>query len=539
MEVVQCKKDSEIPRSELQLLEALRRLPPSDGCALHSIAWQGIRSNRQADGEADIVVLHAQFGVLVIEVKGGGIEIENGGWISTDASGNRHSIKDPFEQATSSKHALLRYLRQIDPSIQNRTDFAHAVAFPDVSFQNAFLSPSSPREIIFDRQDIAELANAIARTFKHWRASRGVDQSLRQRLRNLLVPTVSIRRRLSDSVADIEQRIIHLTAEQIRVSDAMRRNRRAIIFGGAGTGKTLLAVERSKCLSNAGNETLLLCFNRPLAQHLQVELEDTNVTASTFHSFCIAAFNAAGRPFAPITDIEWWGQGAATLLVDCSALINLAFDAILVDEAQDFHRSWLEALECLLSSRQDSIFIAYGDSHQLLWERGWGEWVERSQWSKFDLIENCRNTRLIGAKVAEVFSEDLHCRCPDGVPPEFHRLDVKREGVYPVIEVIRQSIEEEHIQPHQIQILTSTTEIAKRLQETSIWDLQFSSLDGSGDIKVDTIHRFKGLESALVIIVFGSEVTSLPAHQLQILKYVAYSRAKAVLHVFSPRDISL
>src|SRR5262245_20543040 len=79
----------------------------------HSVAWQAPRAGREGDGEADFVLLHPRHGLLVLEVKGGRINVDEGRWSSIDRYGTRHPIKDPFRQATASKHALLRYLRDV------------------------------------------------------------------------------------------------------------------------------------------------------------------------------------------------------------------------------------------------------------------------------------------------------------------------------------------------------------------------------------------------------------------------------------------
>jgi hypothetical protein len=72
-----------------------------------------VRSGRPGDGEADFVAVHPSHGIIVIEVKGGGIEVDQGRWMSTDRNGVQHAIKNPFEQAAASKHDLLRFL-QVD-----------------------------------------------------------------------------------------------------------------------------------------------------------------------------------------------------------------------------------------------------------------------------------------------------------------------------------------------------------------------------------------------------------------------------------------
>ena len=119
----------------------------------------------------------------------------------------------------------------------------------------------------------------------------------------------------------------------------------------------------------------------------------------------------------------------------------------------------------------------------------------------------------------------------------FHRLDVRREGVGPVVSLVERAIREEGLQPSQIAVITSNRGLAEKVQQSMAGDIPFASLDSpAGNFPVaDTIHRFKGLESSFVIAVFGPEVGDGRGAGLQELKYVAYSRPTAVLHVFSPK----
>ena len=91
--------------AEGRLYNTFRDSLPDDYVVFHSVAWQ-VRDTRSGvwDGEADFVVVHPDQGVLVIEVKGGRIRYDGatGEWWS-----NQNPIKDPFEQARSSKYSLL------------------------------------------------------------------------------------------------------------------------------------------------------------------------------------------------------------------------------------------------------------------------------------------------------------------------------------------------------------------------------------------------------------------------------------------------
>lgn len=536
MQVVQVQPESALPKSELKVIAALKKFDAPHCLALHSIAWQGIRSNRQGDGEADFVILDGNRGILILEVKGGGIEMIDGAWFSTNARNERNPIKNPFEQARSSKHALLKYLMDTQPAIARGISVAHAVVFPDVTCDFAWLGPDSPRAIVIDRADLADAPAAIARVFDHWKSRSGPDTSERALLRAALAPTVTVRRLLRDVVRDTEAELLRLTDEQIKAFDCVRRNRKLITLGGAGTGKTVLAVERCRQLSAAGSSVLLVCFNRPLRDRLRRALQGTSVVVETFHSLCTSTFDNAKLVHRPIQDTVWWESKAAEQLVDAWGSRE-TFDAIVVDEAQDFAENWLDALECLLCSRDDSVHAIYGDGHQALWQRGWQQWMARHDWPQFELFRNCRNSAPISKRVAMVFGDEADALGASGADPVFHRLDLRREGVAPVVALVERAVREEELQPSQIAVITSNRDLAEKVQQSMAGDMPFGSLDSAaGDFPIaDTIHRFKGLEASFVIAVFGSELGNGREPSVQELKYVAYSRPTAVLHVFSPK----
>lgn len=536
MQVVQVQPDSALPKSELKVIAALRKFDALHCLALHSIAWQGIRSNRQGDGEADFVILDGNRGILVLEVKGGGIEMVDGAWFSTNARNERNAIKNPFEQARSSKHALLKYLMDTQPAIARKASVAHAVAFPDVTCDFAWLGPDSPRAIVIDRADLADPSAAIARVFDHWKSRSGPDASERALLRAALAPTITVRRLLRDVVRDTEAELLCLTDEQVKAFDCVRRNRKLITLGGAGTGKTVLAVERSRQLAAAGSSVLLVCFNRPLRDRLRQALQGTTVVVETFHSLCASTFDKAKVVHAPVQDSDWWESKAADLLVDAWGSRG-TFDAVVVDEAQDFAENWLDALECLLCSRDDSVYAIYGDGHQTLWQRGWQRWMACHNWPQFELFRNCRNSAPISKRVAMVFGDEADPLGASGADPVFHRLDIRREGVEPVVALVERAIREEGLQPSQIAVITSNRDLAEKVQQSMAGDMPFGSLDSpAGNFPIaDTIHRFKGLEASFVIAVFGPEIGDGRDAGAQELKYVAYSRPTAVLHVFSSK----
>src|SRR5882757_4867463 len=104
-------EDEPSEESERIAAAAFKQLS-DDWTVLHHVSWQSKRGGRQGDGEVDFVLLHRAHGIIVIEVKGGGIEISEGRWYTTNRHGTKHQIRNPYEQAVASKHALVGWLSE-------------------------------------------------------------------------------------------------------------------------------------------------------------------------------------------------------------------------------------------------------------------------------------------------------------------------------------------------------------------------------------------------------------------------------------------
>src|SRR5262249_44196797 len=126
---------------------------------------------------------------------------------------------------------------------------------------------------------------------------------------------------------------------------------RAAVEGVAGSGKTILALAQAQRFACAGKRTLLVCYNRPLADWLRQQLPDRyrdSVNVHTFHGLCAYFCQRAGIRFdASREDDAFWEYQAPELLEQASQLAPSVdkFDAVVVDEGQDFRELWWTVLE--------------------------------------------------------------------------------------------------------------------------------------------------------------------------------------------------
>lgn len=205
------------------------------GWCSRGVPWQGQRWGRQGDGEADFIIAHRSQGIVVVEVKGGRLEVIDGKWVQTSRGGHRKELgQSPAAQAADSKRKLMDYLPQHMSRVPSLR-CGHAVCFPAVSVDND-LAPDTPRQIVIDVGDLRDITSTMKRVTGHWDKTTKFDEKQFSEIRKALAPTRSLRLKLRDQADEIVEQLIELTDQQARVLHFIQAPRRATIIGGAGTG---------------------------------------------------------------------------------------------------------------------------------------------------------------------------------------------------------------------------------------------------------------------------------------------------------------
>ncbi|MDI6874586.1 NERD domain-containing protein [Candidatus Solincola sp.] len=545
-----------VPRGELRFYQYLRDGLPDEYTVFHSLPYLSAGERGIFEHEIDFLVVHRKKGLLTIEVKGGEEVIyrpRERKWFSVPASGDRrHEIKDPFDQARSNMHWLKEEIlkRGVFPGADDLPcAYGYAVAFPDAAVQAKHFPPHALPELVIDREGLDEVGERVEGIMDRMRrpGSRALTEREYNDLYNrFLLPefrlTTSIARRLEDEEAEI----LRLTEEQCRVLDVLRNQRRALIQGYAGTGKTQLAVEKARRLAAEGLSVLILCFNRPLAAYLrkQIRPEEGRIDVYNYHDLCIRLAERAGLPCQVPGEEDrerrqrFWAQEVPRLLGRALDLLDLRYDAVVVDEGQDFRREWSESVLKLLRDREESHLYIFFDERQNLYHGEEPQFPVRGD--PFLLTENCRNTRRIceaACRIGEIDEEDYRFdRNPEG--EEVRYLPYREPKEQPgIIEDVVSRLLKKGIRPGQITILSphvrerSCLSGVEELAGCRLVDFEDPGLS-SNDLVFCTLKRFKGLESDVVI--FCDMDGRFPVHDRKD-QYVAVTRAKHLLYVVHDR----
>jgi hypothetical protein len=405
-------------RAERNVYNALQNQLGNDWTVFHSVAWIAPRRLGETpnDGETDFLILHPQKGVLLIEVKGGIIACdgETQRWTSTGSGGTLHAIDDPFHQATKFKYGLRNKFRSLPQWRREWVDFGHAVIFPDCVLSAGLrLPPNAPPEILIDASGMNALLPRLNAIFSYWDASGErltKGGQLTETLIGLLAPTTTLPNPLWIQAQQVQAELLTLTEEQFRLLDTLKRNPRVAVAGAAGSGKTLMAVEKAQRLAREGFRTLLACHSTLLARHLQKicpEITGEAGFVGTFHDWCAAvAGEAAVALPRTAADEPNWDAYPDTLITALAARPDLKVDALLLDEAQDISDDWWLALMESLRDRADAVTYVFYDNNQNVYPGT--PLTPGLDFMSIDLVENLRNTHCIHKATRPFYHSEIN-----------------------------------------------------------------------------------------------------------------------------------
>ncbi len=345
-----------LSRAEQAVHRALGASLPAGWTAWHSLR---IRTARNLEGEGDFVLAIPDRGILVLEVKGGSVEVKNGLWLQN----GRPMGKPPRDQGLEYSRKLRDKLREVTP--HGAPWIAVATALPDTPFSE----PPSAGDlggVVIGQQDLPYLREALLamvdRLFVDARPP--VDAAFVDALHALWCETWTPRLTLGGRARLRERELVALDQPQLDVLDMVEDNARCVVYGGPGTGKTLLARDMVERLRARGARPVYLCFTSALASGLRTGgLAD----AWTVRELAAALLEEAGvalQDGAPLS--AWtpatWESAPLRCALDALPAIGPRFDAVVVDEGQDLSTNDWELVKALAGAHPLWCFADGGQS---------------------------------------------------------------------------------------------------------------------------------------------------------------------------------
>jgi hypothetical protein len=508
----------------------------------HSVDWVIARDGRSEQGEADFVIAHPELGILVLEAKGGSIAYDPATrrWVQRGRGGAHELDEDPFHQAEDEMRSLTRILEAQPGWERWKPSYGFGVAFPDGRYERA-AHPGAPVELAIDHDDLARLSERVPEVMRTWRRpGRAFGAEGMDALALALGFRVEVRLPLRLRFDEEDKKIVELTQDQAWVLAFVMNRTRAAVTGAAGSGKTLLALQLAKRLAAKGHRTLLTCFNRRLAEHLREQAGGVrDLDVHHFHELCVRVAGEAGLT-VPSADIEpgarHFEHDLPELLLEATTKLGPRYDAVVVDEGQDFREWWWPALLALHRDPDEGMLYVFLDDNQNLYG---GTLPIAEDLRVGPMPHNLRNTREIGEFVSVFYAGEQKpiAKGPAGRPVEIlgYRDD---EGLARLLgTVLRNLLEEEHLSMEDIVVLTPSGTGKSRLRARGdVEGYRLSETVEPGTILATSVHAFKGLERPVVIL---AELGDKHLEDLRQYLYVGGSRARNHLIVLASEPVAV
>lgn len=497
-------------------------------------------SDQNKNHEIDALVMLPGRGVVVLEVKGNGIAwSEAVGWSSM--RGGLQVPAHPVEQARTAMYAV-RNLVEHDPrwGSRERIRWAHAVVTPFTAFGPDFVLPDLPRWMLHDRDDQGSLVERLEAQLdltRHHDAHDPGSDDLEMIAQILTRPRGMVR----DALAESEERAAiadQLTMEQAVLLGATRLLRRVEVRGGAGSGKTVLALQQAKELRRGASgrkpeRVALLCYSIGLAEHLKRVVagwswKERPAFVGTFHEFG----RQWGAPTGSRMDSEFWEEELPAEMARLAAGLTEGqrYDSIIVDEAQDFADSWWTAVLSALRDEETGGLYVYSDENQRLFAR-YGE--PPVALVPLVLDHNLRNTRQILDAFAPLAPSKMRPRGSEGPAVRFvpASADDALDAADEAVEALLEQWPQEHVcllttgARHPVQKERASGEDQEAYWRT-FWD--------TDDVFYGHVLGCKGLERRAVVLCVNDDGTRERSRERL---YVGMSRATDVLVVVGDPEV--
>ncbi len=515
----------------------------STGLPAEWTAWHSLRARSESgwEGEGDFVIAIPERGMLVVEVKGGVIEVRDGQWLQNG------ELMDPPPRKQAHTFARLLVEKLAERGVPSTPPFAVATAFPTCPFS------SPPRQgdldgAVLGQQDLPYLREALEamRDPLFGDRPRPRDHRWIAALHELWGETWTPRLALGEHALLREQELVPLDREQLRVLDMLRRNQRCLVTGGAGTGKTLLACEMWRRLRERGSKPVLLCFTKALASALRASGIGDAFTVRELAAQLVTDAGIDVQDGAVTADwtAETWELVPLYAAADALDRARDRFGAVVIDEAQDLSPNDWE-LVCGLSEGRP--LWGFADDSQGFWS---DRHVPREMFgATFELWERYRCPEPLAKfadsyRAARLASVPPPARVPSTPPTgPVAPLDELRIVRLPSASALEQYVTRDihkalsdGLPAKDIAVLSLGGQLktdlcrADRIGDVAV--RRADSPDAGQHVVADTFLRFKGLERPLILVV----ELDRGRHRYDVRMHVALTRATVRCLVFATKE---
>lgn len=497
-----------------------------------SVRWYSEENGKRIDSECDFLIFNPDYGFLCVECKGGkGIYVDDDDtWFLQEYDEDRKLRCSPYKQAEESMRFFKRYyedeLETAYPGI-----YGNAVAFPKFAVSSP-ITVESPLALTIDIEDMGNLQTRIIEIFRYFNVKRGGHASFmapdaQKKFISLINKRIALSVAAGALIEDKERELAEINQTQDVVIDLLTHYPRAFIIGGAGTGKTWIAIKKIKRCLLSGKYPLFLCYNATLAARIKRNIGMAGADVYSIDEFAETILGTACETAPSVNGCKEY----ANLLEQLPDLQQ--YDLVIVDEAQDFTEDWAYCANLLVKDK-GSLYVFYDES-QNLFSHDFGDkfFIDGEP---FVLRYNIRNTSNIYQYTLDrtALGTDTLVNQIEGVEPDVRKLTRKQAVISFVDSVVNKLVNKEGVSPEKIVILSN-----QRLDQSVLNDVSYvggyplTSLTDTvpGGVVFASVEDFKGLESDIIIFINHTYKGEANTEGIRAIQYTALTRARFYLYV--------
>lgn len=482
------------------MFDALERLP-DDYYVFHSFKIVKVVEGELKESETDFVIFNKAKGILCLEAKAGLPSYHDERWFYS--SGIEMAHGGPYKQADANKWKLKKYIEDkgFDDIIRN-CKLLHAVWFPSVTeiefCQINFPSDGDKKLTLIDTA-LDEPQKYLDEIFDI-SIPGGVKTNLsgyqiKRLFNSVLCPSFNLVPSLRKDYDSKRRAFNRLLKEQAKLLDYLEDQNTAVINGVAGSGKTMIAIEKARRCSAREEKVLFLCYNRLLCEYLKDNYKDDNISFYTLDALACKVCDTS------VADLTKLNKRFEELFYEQ----QFPYKHVIIDEAQDFGQDSIEesniidTLESIvLDESVNGTFYLFYDKLQLVQGKKIPSYIQDAD-CKLTLYKNCRNTENIAISSLRPF--------PGIRKPQLSEYYIRGESPSVFFAYTPETMKEqidtilERCQSEKIEdvvILTCKT-VAKSLMVSYIGDEVYKYK--GVEYKFTTCRKYKGLEADVIILI--------------------------------------
>lgn len=556
--------------SEQEVIDALRAVEGHDDIHVYYSQKIAISAERLS-GEADLVVVVPNKGVVVVEIKGGKVADLTRG--NTHIQGAAKEDKDPFLQVEEIKQEIESYFasRGIQPPI------ARAVWLPLALPQQIKFKGDIDRQTyeLLSRNDLDSPVDALLEVLHAYNSQQfgkkyfknpdhfngATLNEVRQSLHADL--TIAYSKSLARELHDLESQ--RLEESEKKFLTGIQGNAHIYFYGAAGTGKSMMLTELAIRAEESGADVLLTCWNRGVAQDQKKKF------AEAYSNMEIKDLGALLLEISGIKEDKEGGDAFYFETLPHAAIESIKskgapkqFDVIAVDEYQDVanHPIILEFLRLIgrdQSWDSTKLYLAGDKYQQIMRGKDFSEDPHSRAAEyvpnlfKFKLVENYRNSERIAEALTKLSAAKYEGFARTISPGQIEIIESSKDSL--LADVLVQIAQLRSLfDDHQIRVLSAASFNSSTLYNlveknqnygpatSALKELLKDRNTNEGSIPWDSIARYKGLEADSVVIVDATEDVwnyweSRGTSLLTVL-YVGFSRAHHHVTVLCDRFVA-